>query len=449
MAIASRLLAALLVLPLLGCSALDRESSDPTRAEKGGSAQPSPAVTALPPVPGGLGPEFFGMHDADPVGESWPAGPVGSLRVWDSGVVWSQVETAPGVYDFARLDQIVQTARAQRAEVLIVLGQTPAFHSRKPKKVGAYGAGAASMPRLGPWKAYVRAVVERYAADDVAFQVWNEANVEGYWNGTYRQLAKLTAAARVVLDSVTPAPVLVSPAMATRNLGQRAGLRLFYAEKVRGAPVGELVDVVSLQLYPEVGEGPERMPPLLTEARRILELQGVPGDKPVWNTEINYGLQGGVPATPASPERQQANVAKTYLLNAADGVERVYWYSWDLHTIADTDLVEADNTTPSPAGRSFDTVRRWMLRTRVESCRASESGTWTCVLQAPEGVRRVYWNPGGTSAVRTAFDATSAEVLGQLADELPPGGTVLQVGEVPVLVTTAAAPGVVAPPPYR
>ena len=436
MPIPSRLLVALLVLPLVGCSLLDPEPSDSARGKGGSTAEPSPTVTALPPVPGGLGPEFFGMHDADPVGDSWPDAPVGALRVWDSGVVWNQVETAPGVYDFARLDRIVETARAKKAEVLVVLGQTPAFHSRKPKQVGSYGAGAASMPRLGAWKAYVRAVVERYAADDVAFQVWNEANVEGYWRGSPRQMAKLTAAARAVLDERPDPPVMVAPAMATRLLFHRAFFRDFYRQRVGGRSAADLVDVLAFQLYPLAGGSPKDSIDLLAATRELLSVEGVDPGKPIWNTEINYGLEGGEPATPALPERQQANVATTYLLNAADGVERVYWYSWDLHTIADTDLVEADNTTLTPAGRSFGVAQRWMLGTKVESCDASQSGTWTCVLQAPEGVRRVYWNSGGTSAVRTAFDATSAEVLGQLAGELPPGGTVLQVGEVPVLVTS-------------
>ncbi len=302
-------------------------------------------------MPGGLGPEFFGVHDADPAGASWPKAPVGSLRVWDSGVAWNQVETAPGVYDWTRLDAIVKTAREHDAAPLIVLGQTPAFHSTKPKKVGSYGPGASSMPDLAAWTAYVQAVVERYNAPDVTFQVWNEANVEGYWSGTPKQMAQLTAAAREVVDAASPAPTLVAPALAVRTIGQRAWLRDFYAERVGGVPVADLTDVLSLQLYPEAGAGPERGLELLAAARESLRLQGVPDDKPIWNTEINYGLQGGEPAAPAPPEQQQANVATTYLLNAAGGIARVYWYSWDLHTIADTDMVAADNDTLTPGRR--------------------------------------------------------------------------------------------------
>ena len=93
--------------------------------------------------------------------------------------------------------------------------------------------------------------------------------------------------------------------MAVRTLGQRAGLRLLFAEKVKGVPMADLVDVLSLQLYPEDGEGLVRKAALLTEARRILGLLDVPADKPVWDTEINYGAKGGqnVRPAPVNPAR--------------------------------------------------------------------------------------------------------------------------------------------------
>jgi hypothetical protein len=419
-------------------------SSDPGA---GASTRPHPKPSPTPSaVPGGLGPEFFGMHDSSPVGDTWPSAPIGSLRVWDAGVAWNQVERTPGTYDWSRLDQIVKTAGDHHTQVLIVLGQTPAFYSRHPKKVGAYGPGAASMPDLAAWTAYVKAIVTRYHAPDVAFQVWNEANVDGYWNGTYRQMAELTAAARSVVNTVTPRPLLVAPAMATRTLGQRAGLRLLYARRVNGVRLGDLVDVVSLQLYPEVGAGPERSDTWLTEARRILRLQGVPADKPTWDTEINYGLQGGQAVPLLPPEQQAANVAMTYVLDAAGGLGRVFWYSWDLHGIANTDLVSADGSALSAGGHAFQTVRRWLLGTKPSACTTTADGTWACTMQSPEGQRTVFWNPRHQASVRTGFDATSYEVLGQAAAPVPLGGTTLQVGDSPVLVTAATSAGGGFPP---
>ena len=146
-------------------------------------------------------------------------------------------------------------------------------------------------------------------------------------------MAQLTAAARAVVDGVTPVPTLVAPAMAVRNIGQRAGLRDLYAEEGgRGARSPTWSTSCPCSSIRRSRQGPERSLELLDAARGILARAGVAADKPIWDTEINYGLQGGEPATPATPEQQQANVALTYLLNAAGGIGRVYWYAWDLHT---------------------------------------------------------------------------------------------------------------------
>ena len=161
------------------------------------------------------------MHDHDPL--SWPDAPVGSLRAWDAGVTWREIETAPGAFDFSRLDAIVETGKANDSDVLLVLGQTPAFHAKDPASESFYGEGAFSPPRLGAWKRYVPEVAERYADEPVALQVWNETNVSGFWSGTPAQMATLTKATYDVLATVSPRPTLVAPALVTRLIGQSSG----------------------------------------------------------------------------------------------------------------------------------------------------------------------------------------------------------------------------------
>ena len=71
---------------------------------------------------------FFGVHDSSL--SSIANGTAGSLRLWDAGVTWRDIETAPGVFDFSRLDAIVRAvskyhvliSRFKQAIVIIVLG---------------------------------------------------------------------------------------------------------------------------------------------------------------------------------------------------------------------------------------------------------------------------------------------------------------------------------------
>jgi polysaccharide biosynthesis protein PslG len=264
-------------------------------------------------------------------------------------------------------------------------------------------------------------------------------------------MAQLTKAMHDARDAVAPRAKVVAPPLVTRLQYQLDAIRSYETQRVGGKPVWRYYDAVALSLYPlatyhgRTGV-PEDSIRQLRAAQKQLRRSGVPASKPIWDTEVNYGLQGGEVATPASTEQQQANVALTYLINAAGGIGRVYWYAWDLHAIADTDLVGADNATPSAAGSAFATVRRWLLGSKVESCQRT-GGFWQCALQTPTGTARVYWVPGGGQAsVTTAFDATSAETLGQPAAAIPLGGTTLEVGALPVLVSSDASGSSAVPP---
>ena len=73
---------------------------------------------------------FFGMHDSSL--QAYGRISFGSVRLWDAGVSWKDVETAPGVYDFGRLDALVGAAQDHGARVTLVLAMTPAFYSSSP-----------------------------------------------------------------------------------------------------------------------------------------------------------------------------------------------------------------------------------------------------------------------------------------------------------------------------
>jgi hypothetical protein len=390
-----------------------------------------------------IGAEFFGTHhhglhldDA----RGWPQAPVGSVRLWDNGVAWNEIETAPGVFDWTRLDGLVGKARANGASVLLVLGQTPTFHSTRPTVLGAYGPGASSMPTKAAWTAYVRAVAQRNRdvwGGAVQLQVWNEANALPYWAGTPQQMAQLTAWTREALRSVGSSTRLVAPAMVTRLTGQRAWIKAFYSQKVARKNVSAYVDALSFQLYPLATGSPEASMALLAGVRKILAKLKV--DKPIYNTEINYGLVGGPEAGAAArviaPHRQAGYLARTYLLNAQNRVSRVYWYRWDSHGMVNTELVTSDDSTLTEAGRSFAVVRSWLLGTRPAGCVRDRKGTFSCAFTAGKAVRRAVWNPSRSIRVVVPKKVTSYVTLDGVAHATRPGRKVT-AGELPILLRT-------------
>jgi hypothetical protein len=393
-----------------------------------------PAATAQAAAPPLTTTRFFGASDHSPGGTAasgFPRGPVGSLRLWDTGVSWRELETSPGVFKFAYLDSLVAAARKHGAKPMLVLGQTPRFYASQPSLAGAYGKGAATMPDLAAWKRYVATVAHRYGSA-VDYQVWNEPNVIGYWRGSTAQMATLTRTARGVLDKWAPTATVVAPSFPVRLAAQRSWISHYYARTTGGHKVASYVDVVSLNLYPPKVGSPETSMSLLREMRRILAADGV--HKPIWNTEINYGLIGnGKNAIKISQRQQAANVTRTFVLNAANRIQRVYWYAWDLHGIGNTDLTKHNNATLTEAGLAYRVVSSWLVGGRVGACSVGSSGAYTCAVHYSGGVKRIYWDPSGRTTIRAMGSSTYIEgMLG--ARRTLHGGERLSVGYAPILV---------------
>jgi hypothetical protein len=395
-------------------------------------AGPAASAAAIPVSKG-----FFGVTDHQPSvagAAGWPRAPIGSIRLWDTGVSWRELEVRPGVWDFRKLDKIVATSRAHGARPLLVLGQTPRFHATRPTWVGFYGAGAPTVPKLNAWKRYVAAVAQRYRGN-VDYQVWNEPNVVGMWRGSPQQMATLTYLAKHVLDVWAPNARLVAPSFPVRLAAQRAWVARYYAARSAGRPTGSLVDVVSLNLYPAATGSPETSMALLRQSRAILARYHV--RRPVWNTEINYGMTGdGSNARNISRRREAANVTRTYVLNAANRVGRVYWYSWDLHGLGNTEMTYGNNASLAPAGVAFNVTATWLTGGRLRSCTVSGNGTYTCTVGSSTGVRRIYWNPSRTASVTAVGSATQWQgMLGKT--KTLRGNERLTVSYAPIMVRSS------------
>ncbi len=146
------------------------------------------------------------MHVPSPIGAEFPDAPVAAVNLTTSQVYWNQVETAPGQYDFSRLDQIVSTSKDRGAQPMLVLGFTPAFHASSPESPTA----RATMPDPAAWRRWVTTVAERYG-NRIDYQVWPEPNIVSNWEDSPAQMARLTAVAGEIVHERAPEALVVAP----------------------------------------------------------------------------------------------------------------------------------------------------------------------------------------------------------------------------------------------
>jgi hypothetical protein len=336
---------------------------------------------------------YFGMNypEVADVGGSWPNAPIGFVRLWDTRTSWQFVQPTPDSWDFSVLDTAVANASAHGAEISLVLGQSPTWASSRATETGDYEESGAAAPPISTadWWTYVHTVASRYRGRIASYEIWNEANLPGYYSGTVAQLVQLTRSAREAIKSADPLAAVVGPSVTLRT--GTAFLRAF--AKAGGY---RYADVVNIHGYPTSEVGPEGGVALVDEARRAIS--HYPGArKPFWNTELNYGLRsaarGGIP-THLSVRRQAAYVIRAYLLNWSHGVRRLAWYDWGDQPFLGVRMSSGGPGATAP-GTAFGTVRHWM-RGRVQPCSVGPHGVYRCTVRySAHHWGSIRWKPSG------------------------------------------------------
>ena len=171
------------------------------------------------------------------------------------------------------------------------------------------------------------------------------------------------------------------------------------------------------------------MAPVILKVRQTMAKHNL-ASLPLWNTETGW-LQ---PKPFPSPELGAGYLGRTYLLNWAAGVQRLYWFAWDNRVVA-IETTQSDNRTLTPAGEAYRTLTSWLTGAQVRSCDMSADHTWTCTLHRANGDQHIVWNEDHDTdfAPPPAWHATSATPLIASAGNKLSQST-LRVTQIPQLI---------------
>lgn len=219
---------------------------------------------------------------------------------------WSRIEPQKGTFEWEVYDRAVSVATAHGISLLGLLD----YWSGWTKPYTSEG--------IADFCEYVRRTVSRYKDRIHYWEIWNEPNAKGFWEGTPEQYADLLKAAAATCKRANPNCKVV--ALST------AGVDLRFMEKVASLGALENADIVSVHPY-KYPKTPEEAD-LIGDLRRAADLLARHGKPmPLWVTEVGYPTHKGEKGT--TPLRQAQMLVRTYLHCIASGVvEKVFWYDY-------------------------------------------------------------------------------------------------------------------------
>ena len=199
------------------------------------------------------------------------------------GVIWSNIEKSPGVYDWSTLDQQVSLAQEAGVAPMLMLYSVPDW---------ILESAAGFEGRAASFGDFAAEVARRYGSGVEAYEIWNEPNVERFWENpdvdeyvallraAYPKIHAADESSTVITGGLAPAPDRagsIAPVTFIRAMYERGGQEWFDA----------------LGMHPYTWR---EAPSSRLQFRDLVEVEAImaefgDGDSAVWMTE--YGAPTG------------------------------------------------------------------------------------------------------------------------------------------------------------
>lgn len=261
-------------------------------------------------------------------------------------LTWSAVESKKGVYDFSDYDALVASLAARGMTAHLILDYGNRFYP----PTGDFAFVSTTVPAFA---AYAKAAAAHFAGKGVTFEIWNEANLAGFWFSTpspsdYAALANTTIAAMRAAD----------PSVKVTTTGV-SGYDIAF---VRGyLALGGANGANAIGVHPYRSSGGET---ITDDTLLLRSIAGaLPGAPAVWDTEWGYSSTsfGGDGHAPAARAMQAAFVVREILSAWAVGFPLAVVYDLrddgtDLANSEDNYGLIANDYTDKPAGIAVRTL---------------------------------------------------------------------------------------------
>ncbi len=377
---------------------------------------------------------FFGMHVKDPgLVSRMPVkfGTIGPM----AGSAWKWLEPKPGEWNWSGYDAWVKAANGQGYDIIYSFVRTPpwAASAQNLPPSDLYSSTACNGPGGGSgdcmFRNFVYALVSRYKGRIKYYQLWNEPNANGFWNGPVEDLVRMARDAYTIIHEVDPGARVLTPAPGAggyptmHHQWLAAYLRAGGAQWADiGSWHGYLQATTYTAPWPERADSPSpgcsvgtwRCPGSVLDTykqvRAVMDANGMAG-KELWDTEGGWGVNDDKHSDLPDPSDQAAWLARWFIVQAGAGVDRAVWYMFDGANGGWGTLWD-DGAGMRPAAVAYQQVHDWLIDATIKPC-IKQKSVWSCELTRPNGfVARVVWSDGGDASYSVAPQFNTVRDLG-------------------------------------
>jgi polysaccharide biosynthesis protein PslG len=192
-------------------------------------------------------------------------------------IPWTLLEHE-GRYDFAPFDRLIGGLRHSGKMIDLVLAYGHPDHSDGPAN-NVFALPPHTPEQLAAYGRYAQAVAKRYHGSDVAYEIWNEPNLDLFWPPRYdaQGYGRLLSIATGAIRAVDPTATILSAGLANENDPQKF-LRTL-------ATSGALDGVDGIAFHPYRQDAPENS---LYDIAQFEKAAAGRAKRPLWLNEWGY-----------------------------------------------------------------------------------------------------------------------------------------------------------------
>jgi hypothetical protein len=237
------------------------------------------AVLLSPPAGAILGSQY-GLNVDEP--QATPAAfPIiaearfGWVRLW---AWWQVLEPQQNQYNFAYLDSQVSSALAAGLQIDLVVASIPSWANGSPANCGLIGAQCATPPTSTAFYSnFMTTLVGRYRGQVGYYEVWNEPDYVGFWNGAF---------SKYITDILENGANAVHATDATAKVVGPTTLNKINDFEAAVNAACHSIDVLSAHFYPSSNLAADMFSSADTSFQPYIQSTC---NKPFWITEYGFG----------------------------------------------------------------------------------------------------------------------------------------------------------------